>query len=131
MEEEEGPFLASYSKEGHNYIFEGANTEPTFTWESEEVSTLPPEGQKCLEDFWKSLPLDGVYCNATWDTLYCWPATQAGRIVSESCATVFSDVPDLLNYPGAFAYRECDGSGTWLWEGWTNYSQCLSVIEHQ
>nr|XP_045599636.1 PDF receptor-like [Procambarus clarkii] len=92
---------------------------------------MPPEGLKCLEDFWNSLPLDGVYCNATWDTLYCWPATQAGKTAKESCATVFSEVPDLFNYPEAFAYRECDGTGTWLWNGWTNYSQCLSVIDHQ
>ncbi|XP_071546588.1 corticotropin-releasing factor receptor 2-like [Panulirus ornatus] len=97
----------------------------------DDFQSLPPEGQKCLEEFWNSLPLDGVYCNATWDTLYCWPATQAGSTVRESCATVFSDVPDLLNYPDAMAYRECDPSGQWLWGGWTNYSQCLSVIEHQ
>ncbi|KAG7176323.1 Corticotropin-releasing factor receptor 2-like 1 [Homarus americanus] len=30
-----------------------------------------------------------------------------------------------------FAYRECDGTGSWLRGGWTNYSQCLSVIENQ
>ncbi|XP_042204158.1 PDF receptor-like [Homarus americanus] len=83
---------------------------------------LSPEGMQAF---------GGVYCNTTWDTLYCWPATQAGRTVSESCATVFSDVPDLLNYPKAFAYRECDSTGSWLWDGWTNYSQCLSVIENQ
>ncbi|XP_071546262.1 corticotropin-releasing factor receptor 2-like [Panulirus ornatus] len=92
--------------------------------------TLPTEGRKCLEN-WKNQSPDGVYCNATWDTLYCWPATQAGSTVRESCANIFSDVPDLLNYPDAMAYRECDPSGQWLWGGWTNYSQCLSVIEHQ
>nr|XP_053634325.1 corticotropin-releasing factor receptor 2-like [Cherax quadricarinatus] len=97
----------------------------------EHFLNLPPEGHKCLEDFWNSLPLDGVYCNATWDSLYCWPATQAGSTVNESCATVFSDVPDLLHYPDALAYRECDVSGSWLWGNWTNYSQCLSVIDHQ
>ncbi|XP_071546590.1 corticotropin-releasing factor receptor 2-like [Panulirus ornatus] len=93
--------------------------------------TLPPEARSCLEDSWADPPTDGVYCNATWDTLYCWPATQAGSTVRESCANIFSDVPDLLNYPDAMAYRECDPSGQWLWGGWTNYSQCLSVIEHQ
>ncbi|XP_045615571.1 corticotropin-releasing factor receptor 1 [Procambarus clarkii] len=98
----------------------------------DQFLSLPLEGQKCLEDFWNSsLPLDGVYCNATWDSLYCWPATLAGRTVNQSCATVFSDVPDLLHYPDALAYRECDGSGSWLWGNWTNYSQCLSVIEQQ
>ncbi|XP_063614288.1 calcitonin receptor-like, partial [Penaeus indicus] len=73
----------------------------------------------------------GVYCNTTWDTLYCWPPTRAGQMVKESCATVFSDVPDLVNYPEAYAYRECDQAGVWLWGGWTNYSQCLSVIDHK
>ncbi|XP_071546579.1 corticotropin-releasing factor receptor 1-like isoform X2 [Panulirus ornatus] len=113
------------------YVEEEVGTAMTPAGRDDQYFQLPPEGQKCLEDFWDSLPLDGVYCNATWDTLYCWPATRAGRRVSQSCATVFSEVPDLRNYPHALAYRECDRSGTWLWEGWTNYSQCLSVIEQQ
>ncbi|XP_047490881.1 calcitonin receptor-like [Penaeus chinensis] len=99
--------------------------------DEEEFARLTPEGQKCLMEFWNSLPLEGVYCNTTWDTLYCWPPTKAGQMVKESCATVFSDVPDLVNYPEAYAYRECDQAGVWLWGGWTNYSQCLSVIDHK
>ncbi|XP_045118796.1 uncharacterized protein LOC123508874 isoform X1 [Portunus trituberculatus] len=75
--------------------------------------------------------MEGVFCNASWDTLHCWPPTPAGRIVKESCANVFSDVPALLDYPDAVAYRECGLSGTWLLGGWTNYSQCLNVIEQQ
>ncbi|XP_050691613.1 PDF receptor-like isoform X2 [Eriocheir sinensis] len=89
------------------------------------------EGQSCLQDVWNSSELEGVFCNASWDTLHCWPATPAGRTVKESCANVFSDVPALLDYPDAVAYRECGVSGAWLWDGWTNYSQCLSVIEQQ
>ncbi|KAG7154949.1 PDF receptor-like 1, partial [Homarus americanus] len=97
----------------------------------ESFLQLPPKGRKCLLEFWNSLPLDAVYCNATWDTLYCWPATRAGDTAKQSCATVFSDLPDLLNYPDAVAYRECDLSGSWMRGGWTNYSQCLTVIDHQ
>ncbi|XP_042877941.1 calcitonin gene-related peptide type 1 receptor-like [Penaeus japonicus] len=78
-----------------------------------------------------AFPLAEVYCNATWDTLYCWPATEAGSVVKEMCATVFTDIPDLVNYPDAFAFRECGQDGVWLKDGWTNYSQCLSVIDKQ
>lgn len=92
---------------------------------------LSPEGQKCLQDHWNDKPLNGVYCNASWDTLYCWPPTEAGVTAKESCANVFIDFPDLLNYPDAYAFRECDEKGVWLWGGWTNYSQCLHVIENQ
>ncbi|KAG0715058.1 PDF receptor [Chionoecetes opilio] len=92
----------------------------------------PGEDQKCPQDIWNNtLTEGGVFCNASWDTLHCWPATPAGRTVRESCATVFSDVPALLDYPDAVAYRECGLEGAWLWGGWTNYSQCLSVIEQQ
>ncbi|XP_069172268.1 uncharacterized protein [Procambarus clarkii] len=66
---------------------------------NDDILSLPPRGQKCLKDFWNSLPLDGVYCNATWDSLYCWPATRAGMSVNESCATVFSDVPTSFTIP--------------------------------
>ncbi|XP_053634050.2 corticotropin-releasing factor receptor 2 [Cherax quadricarinatus] len=124
MEEEKEPSISYYTSVESN----SGLVSPR---KNQELLNLPPKGQKCLQDFWDSLPLDGVYCNATWDSLYCWPATQAGRIVNESCATVFSDVPDLLHYPDALAYRECDVSGSWLWGNWTNYSQCLSVIDHQ
>ncbi|XP_071546542.1 PDF receptor-like [Panulirus ornatus] len=123
MDEEVAPSSLSYE--------EVTTSGVTSAGGRDHLLTLPPEGQKCLEDFRNNLPLDGVYCNATWDTLYCWPATQAGRTVRASCATVFSEVHDLHNYPDAMAYRECDGSGDWLWGGWTNYSQCLNVIEQQ
>ncbi|XP_068216733.1 corticotropin-releasing factor receptor 2-like [Palaemon carinicauda] len=92
---------------------------------------LSPEGLKCLQDHWNDKPVSGVYCNATWDTLFCWPPTEAGVTAKESCANVFTDFPDLLSYPDAYAFRECDEKGVWHWGGWTNYSQCLHVMENQ
>ncbi|XP_047490976.1 calcitonin gene-related peptide type 1 receptor-like [Penaeus chinensis] len=76
-------------------------------------------------------PRPKLYCNATWDTLYCWPATEAGSVAKEMCATVFTDIPDLVNYPDAYAFRECGQDGVWMKDGWTNYSQCLNVIDKQ
>ncbi|XP_042222741.1 corticotropin-releasing factor receptor 1-like isoform X2 [Homarus americanus] len=124
MEEENKASPAS------SYHSEETNTGLETSLSDDEFLNLSPKGQKCLQEFLNSLPLEGVYCNATWDSLYCWPATKAGTTVNESCTTVFSDVPDFRD-PDALAFRECDRSGSWLWGDWTNYSQCLNVIEHQ
>lgn len=40
-----------------------------------------------------------MYCNASWDTFYCWPATPAGDMVRRQCGTIFKDLPDLDRYP--------------------------------
>ncbi|KAK8403813.1 hypothetical protein O3P69_000120 [Scylla paramamosain] len=40
-----------------------------------------------------------VYCNASWDSFYCWPATPAGDMVRRQCGTIFKDLPDLDKYP--------------------------------
>ncbi|KAK3870655.1 hypothetical protein Pcinc_024125 [Petrolisthes cinctipes] len=60
---------------------------------------MSPEGQQCMKDFWDSLPLDGIFCNATWDSLHCWPATKEGVIVAKACGDVFNDYPSLNEYP--------------------------------
>ncbi|KAK4302448.1 hypothetical protein Pmani_025470 [Petrolisthes manimaculis] len=90
---------------------------------------LPPEGQQCMEDFWDSLPLDGVWCNATWDSLHCWEATKEDVVITKACGDVFKDYPTLNQYPHAVASRECGKDGVWSLGGWTNYSQCLNVID--
>ncbi|KAK4322894.1 hypothetical protein Pmani_006368 [Petrolisthes manimaculis] len=90
---------------------------------------LPPEGQQCMEDFWNSLPLDGVWCNATWDSLHCWEATKEDVVITKACGDVFKDYPTLNQYPHAVASRECGKDGVWSLGGWTNYSQCLNVID--
>ncbi|XP_076036578.1 corticotropin-releasing factor receptor 2-like [Oratosquilla oratoria] len=72
-----------------------------------------------------------IHCNATWDSLYCWPSTPAGQRVQEKCSTVFSDIPSLVDHPKAIAFRDCDLSGRWVQGAWTNYTQCLQVIDQQ
>ncbi|XP_050693287.1 corticotropin-releasing factor receptor 1-like isoform X2 [Eriocheir sinensis] len=89
-----------------------------------------PSERRCLQDSQLTLPSSaGVFCPPAWDSLHCWPATRAGQAVSRSCAQILKDVPLLHDHPDAQAFRECGSSGEWLWSGWTNYSQCLTVIE--
>ncbi|XP_050691569.1 corticotropin-releasing factor receptor 1-like [Eriocheir sinensis] len=78
-----------------------AAQDPTEAPDEDDFLNLPPEGQHCLQEFWNSLPLDGVHCNASWDTFYCWPATPAGDTVRRQCGTIFKDLPALDLYPHA------------------------------
>lgn len=43
------------------YIEEEVSTAMTPAGRDDQFFQLPPEGQKCLEDFWNSLPLDGKF----------------------------------------------------------------------
>ncbi|CAG7726626.1 unnamed protein product, partial [Allacma fusca] len=72
------------------------------------------------------------YCNATWDEIYCWPATLAGDTVRRSCSEVMKDDVDfdplVTQKLVGDAYRICSEDGTWLWGNWTNYNVCLEGI---
>ncbi|CAL1267247.1 unnamed protein product [Larinioides sclopetarius] len=74
------------------------------------------------------------FCKAIWDSFYCWPSTQAGRIVSRPCSVIFA--PFDVGFRGshskenAEAYRICSEDGQWLWGNWTNYTQCLDLLPH-
>ncbi|OWF50062.1 PDF receptor-like [Mizuhopecten yessoensis] len=74
------------------------------------------------------------FCNATWDTVLCWPPTLKGVTFKIAC-------PEHLGVgPDKFAYKTCGNDGGWAgvhpgfkeypdWEpGWTNYSECAGVI---
>ena len=39
----------------------------------------------------------GLYCDAAWDEIYCWPPTGAGENVSRSCSEVMKDDPEIPN----------------------------------
>ena len=39
----------------------------------------------------------GIYCDAAWDEIYCWPPTRAGENVSRSCSEVMKDDPEIPN----------------------------------
>ncbi|KAF8796385.1 Calcitonin receptor like protein [Argiope bruennichi] len=74
------------------------------------------------------------FCKAIWDSFYCWPSTQAGRIVSRPCSVIFASFD--VGFRGshskenAEAFRVCSEDGQWLWGNWTNYTQCLDLLPH-
>ncbi|CEF66741.1 PDF receptor [Strongyloides ratti] len=69
-----------------------------------------------------------IWCNATWDTILCWPATPAGQSATMKC-------PDLKALDTRkYLTKYCHESGRWLgkngsdWSklsGWTNFSMCF------
>ncbi|XP_052809633.1 PDF receptor-like [Mya arenaria] len=72
---------------------------------------------------------DGLYCNATWDTILCWPAARAGVTIRLPCPPL----PGLD--PDKFGYRTCGPEGRWegkfpgdysLPRGYTNYTNCYT-----
>ncbi|XP_022236199.1 corticotropin-releasing factor receptor 1-like [Limulus polyphemus] len=75
----------------------------------------------------------GVFCEAIWDSFYCWPATPAGEMALRSCSEIFTHnhVPiNVRTMEKAYAYRYCNENGDWLWGEWTNYTECLELL-HQ
>lgn len=69
------------------------------------------------------------WCNATWDTVLCWPATPGGQSVSLQC-------PPLKGLdPTKTITKFCHSSGRWMGKsendftrphGWTNFSLCFT-----
>lgn len=75
--------------------------------------------------------ISGPFCNATWDTITCWPPTPPGFIVRQLCPPIFGAID-------AYVYKSCQSDGQWatpeLWKGfgYSDYTECvkhLSVIE--
>ncbi|KAL3831653.1 hypothetical protein ACJMK2_023381 [Sinanodonta woodiana] len=72
---------------------------------------------------------NGIYCNATWDTILCWPAARAGTTVRLSCPPL----PGLDTTK--YGYRTCSPDGRWEGKiqgdysnlrGYTNYTNCYT-----
>ncbi|CAK5115646.1 unnamed protein product [Meloidogyne enterolobii] len=69
------------------------------------------------------------WCNATWDTVLCWPATQGGQSVTLQC-------PPLKGLdPSKTITKYCHSSGNWMGKtendfsrphGWTNFTMCFT-----
>ncbi|PVD30647.1 hypothetical protein C0Q70_09920 [Pomacea canaliculata] len=66
----------------------------------------------------------GLRCNATWDSIMCWPQTMSGETAVQPC-------PDYVHgfYTSGFASRQCMDDGSWFVNpifntSWTNYTQC-------
>uniref|UniRef100_A0A1I7S9I5 G_PROTEIN_RECEP_F2_4 domain-containing protein n=1 Tax=Bursaphelenchus xylophilus TaxID=6326 RepID=A0A1I7S9I5_BURXY len=70
-----------------------------------------------------------LWCNATWDTVLCWPATPAGSTITLQCPPLKG-----LN-PAKTITKICHSSGHWQGKtaddfsrpyGWTNFSMCFT-----
>lgn len=72
---------------------------------------------------------EGVFCKTVWDTLLCWPPTQAGEVVFLNC-------PSIIGFDkNKFAHRRCSPSGQWETKhgnvsekGWTNFTTCFTKM---
>uniref|UniRef100_A0A914WE49 Calcitonin receptor-like protein 1 n=1 Tax=Plectus sambesii TaxID=2011161 RepID=A0A914WE49_9BILA len=72
---------------------------------------------------------DGLWCNATWDTVLCWPATRANTSIRLPC-------PPLKGLdPTKTISKFCHSSGRWAGKvegdfsrptGWTNFTMCFT-----
>ncbi|XP_050038529.2 corticotropin-releasing factor receptor 2-like [Dermacentor andersoni] len=78
-----------------------------------------------------------VQCPAAWDSFTCWPPTAAGKAVRKPCTDIIAsldvslDIGDVSLETGLYAYRVCGPNGDWLWGNWTNYTECLGLINHE
>lgn len=91
----------------------------------EQLTNLSLDGRNCLFNFWTTPYPEGLHCNATWDTFFCWPTTPASHRVERSCAEAIGH-----SAPGAEiakAFRVCNSTGGWLWDK-TNFSECIQFL---
>ncbi|KAL1433100.1 hypothetical protein MTO96_002065 [Rhipicephalus appendiculatus] len=81
--------------------------------------------------------LSSLQCPAAWDSFTCWPPTLAGKAVRKPCTDIIAsldlslDIGDVSLDTGLYAYRVCGPDGNWLWGNWTNYTECLGLINHE
>ncbi|XP_037529088.1 corticotropin-releasing factor receptor 2 [Rhipicephalus sanguineus] len=81
--------------------------------------------------------LFGQGCPSAWDSFTCWPPTEAGRALRKPCAHIIASLDislaesDASLAKGLYAYRVCGDDGNWLWGNWTNYTECLGLINQQ
>ena len=96
--------------------------------------TVPKNLDECLKsqgDSLQSFPVS-LFCNATWDTVLCWPPSLRGSSIKLPCPAV-----NGVKSSGVFAIKNCGVNGQWMgqhpgkslgWSpGWTNYSNCMGV----
>lgn len=100
-----------------------------------ETTTKPyfvDRKKECLLHYSNFSYANGTFCEAAWDTLYCWPPVPAGEIVTRLCKSIFSNSEILwTDEKDPVAYRICNQTGQWLWGNWTNYSQCLALFTEE
>ncbi|XP_053145042.1 glucagon-like peptide 2 receptor isoform X1 [Hemicordylus capensis] len=80
---------------------------------------------ECFKMLQKSTIKTGIYCNGTFDQIFCWPNSPPGNI-SVPCP---SYLPWLENGTAGNAYRVCLDDGNWQkdensTEVWRDYTEC-------
>ena len=99
--------------------------------EPQEVNNYVTPVEKCVTNVTDNL-IGHLYCNATWDTITCWPPTMAETVATRPCPYIFGAVEN------SFVYKTCGQDGKWIkpemWSGfgYSDYSECiahLSMIE--
>ncbi|XP_076348718.1 corticotropin-releasing factor receptor 1-like isoform X1 [Tachypleus tridentatus] len=95
----------------------------------EEAIPRPLTEEDCIQKYQGKHPTNDLYCNAAWDEFYCWPPTPAEQVTSRTCAEIFETyhVPMYAESNGA-AYRVCEKDATWRWGNWTNYTECVGLL---
>ncbi|XP_041360587.1 PDF receptor-like [Gigantopelta aegis] len=82
----------------------------------------PKSRQECYEKYRETVS-PAFFCDATWDSMLCWPPTMPGMTIRKPCPAV----------PGfdvtQFAYKSCQKDGQWYrvptsTREWTNYTNC-------
>ncbi|XP_063407696.1 PDF receptor-like [Mytilus trossulus] len=99
---------------------------------------FPSTLMECLDSQGDALTVpSNLFCNATWDTILCWPPTLIGSITKLPCPGKHETGLERQSY----ASKECGLDGNWIGihpgketfpeefePGWTNYSECIGVI---
>ncbi|CAJ0942019.1 unnamed protein product, partial [Mesorhabditis belari] len=107
-------------------------------------NNVAPTMQHCIESLGRAgidpfpPPELGLWCNATWDTVLCWPPTPANTSVTLPC-------PPLKGLdPNKNITKACHWSSRWMGRnetdfgrdhGWTNFTMCYTdeviyIMEH-
>lgn len=101
-----------------------------------KLSLQPSNFEECLisqRDAPYTVPAE-LFCNATWDSILCWPPTLIGSETKLPCPKFLGLSPDR------YATKSCGRDGNWIgkhpgnekfpknfYPGWTNYSECKGL----
>ncbi|XP_052247740.1 PDF receptor-like [Dreissena polymorpha] len=110
--------------------FKAQSSQHSSNESTSSTSTKTSNKRKAMANFDdQSLIEEEVYCNVTWDTILCWPATEAGVTIRLPCLPL----PRLG--PEKFGYRTCGPNGRWEGRfpgdtsmpiGFSNYTTCYT-----
>uniref|UniRef100_A0A5S6QQC2 Calcitonin receptor-like protein 1 n=1 Tax=Trichuris muris TaxID=70415 RepID=A0A5S6QQC2_TRIMR len=98
---------------------------------------MPSNFEDCVQLFnklgypiWPDQSGGNLWCNATWDSVMCWPATPANTSITRPCPS-FKGLDSTRTVT-----KYCHSSGRWAGHsegnfsnpsGWTNYYNCMLI----